>query len=321
VREGRTKQGKPFRDVSARNSTGSLAVKIWAEALEGREEIGPGFWAIKGKLEAYQNQTQFVVSKYGRTTIEKYREHQKAEPVLPRAFTIDIETLALLGFRERVRPKLEETLRRGDMRLEQQQRYCEDAAAEEELVYQLGSLHATSGRILSIAVHVGPIPGFPIEGLTPAQAEYVFGIDAKGNEQTEAQLLTDFLTLMSDFDVECDEIVGHNIIGFDLPFIFQRCLAHNIAVKPFVSLDDYNVRGVFDTMRRWCLGDRRGRGGSLDDIAWALGIESSKTADVEGSRVFELYQAGELAKIREYNLNDVRVTRKVYERMLACFGR
>jgi hypothetical protein len=156
VREGLTKQGKPFRELRACNSTGSLAVKIWAPALEGV------VWAIKGMLEAYQDQPQFVVSKYSRMTIEKYREHQKAEPVLPRAFTIDIETLALPGFRERVRPKLEETLRRGDMRLEQQQRYREDSAAEEERFYQLGSLHATSGRILSIAVHVGAIPHFKV---------------------------------------------------------------------------------------------------------------------------------------------------------------
>jgi DNA polymerase III alpha subunit len=118
VREGRTKQGKPYRDVSARNSTGSVALKIWADALEGHEEIGLGFWAIQGRLEAYQNQTQFVVSKYSRTTIEKYREHQKAEPVLPRAFTMDVETLALPGFRERVRRKLKEKLRVGQMRLE-----------------------------------------------------------------------------------------------------------------------------------------------------------------------------------------------------------
>jgi len=177
-----------------------------------------------------------------------------------------------------------------------------------------------SGRVLSIAVHVGPIPGFTIEGLTQAQTEYVFGIDAEGNEQPEARLLTDFLSLMSDFDVECDEIVGHNIIGLDLPFIFQRCVAHNIVVRPFVNLGDYNVRGVFDTMRLWCCSDRRGRV-SIDDIAWALGIESSKTADVEGSRVFDLYQTGKLAEIREYNLNDVRVTRKVYERLVAYFGR
>jgi hypothetical protein len=73
-------------------------------------------------------------------------------------------------------------------------------------------------------------------------------------------------------------------------------------------------------MRHWWLGDRRARV-SLDDIAWALGIESSKTAEVEGSKVFDLYEQGRLDLIREYNLNDVRVTRKIYERMVGCFGR
>ena len=136
----------------------------------------------------------------------------------------------------------------------------------------------------------------------------------------EAQALRDFLALMLDFDSECDEIVGHNLVGFDLPFIFQRCLINGIAARPFVNLSEYNVRGVYDTMRAWWLGDRRSRV-SLDDIAWALGIESSKTGEVEGSKVFDLYQAGKLAEIREYNLNDVRVTRKVYERLVACFGR
>jgi hypothetical protein len=42
---------------------------------------------------------------------------------------------------------------------------------------------------------------------------------------------------------------------------------------------------------------------------------------VEGSKVFDLYQAGKLDLIREYNLNDVRVTRKIYERMVESFGR
>ncbi len=319
VRERRTQQGKPFRDASARNATGSLALKIWAEGLEGREELKPGLWGVTGKLESFQDRSQFVVTDYKPITIEKYREHQNAEPVLPRAFTLDIETLALPGFRDRVGPKLEKDLRLGYMRLEQQQRYLEDIAAEEERVYQLGSLNSTSGRVLSIAVHVGQVPRFEIEGLAQAQSEYVFGIDSAGSEQEEAQALRDFLNLMSDFDVECDEIVGHNIIGFDLPFIFQRCLANNIAARPFVNLGEYNVRGVFDTMRGWWLGGRQRVG--LDDVAWALGFESSKTSEVEGSKVFDLYQAGKLAEIREYNLNDVRVTRKVYERMIACFGR
>lgn len=319
VRERRTQQGKPFRDASARNATGSLALKVWADILEGREDLKPGLWGITGKLDTFQNQTQFVVSEYKPITIEQYREHQNAEPVLPRAFTMDIETLALPGFRERVGPKLEKELRLGNMRLEQQERYFEDIAAEEERVYQLGSLAATSGRVLSIAVHVGAVPGVEIAGLTKGQSEHVFGIDKSGAEQDEVQALRDFLALLSDFDCECDEIVGHNVISFDLPFIFQRCLANNIAARPFVNLGEYNPRGVYDTMRGWWLGGRNRAG--LDDIAWALGLESSKTADVEGSKVFDLYQSGRLADIREYNLNDVRVTRKVYERMIACFGR
>ncbi len=204
------------------------------------------------------------------------------------------------------------------MRIEQQQRYLEDIAAEEEREYQLGSFNATSGRIISIAVHVGAASGFPVAGLIK-ESEHAFGIDAEGNEQDEAQALRDFLQLMSGFEADCDLIVGHNILGFDLPFIFQRCLVNNIPVTPFVDLSEYNVQGAFDTMRRWGFGDRRA-GPSLDDIAWAFGLQSSKTEEVEGSKVFELYQAGKLAEIREYNLNDVRLTRKVYERMVACFG-
>src|SRR5439155_3918524 len=209
VRERRTQQGKPFRDASARNASGSLALKVWAEVLEGREELKPGLWGVTGKLESFQDRSQFVVTEYKPITIEKYREHQNAEPDLPRAFTMDIETLALPGFRDRVGLKLEKDLRLGYMRLEQQDRYFEDIAAEEERVYQLGSLNATSGRVLSIAVHVGPIPGFEVADLNASQAEYAFGIDPDGNEQEEAQALGDFLRLMSDFDPECDEVVGH----------------------------------------------------------------------------------------------------------------
>ena len=318
VRERRTKDGKPFREINARNSTGTLPLKVWSDVLEGREELRPGLWGVTGKLESFQDRNQFVVSEYRPITIEQYREYLGCDPLLPRAFTLDIETLALPGFRDRVGPKLEKELKLGFMRLEQQQRYLEDIAAEEERVYQLGSLNATSGRVLSIAVHIGPVPGFEIEGLTSNQSEHAFGIGEDGNEQEEAQALKDFLALMSDFDPECDLLVGHNVVNFDLPFIFQRCLANNIAVKPFIDLSEFRVQGVYDTMRGWWLGGRNRV--ALDDIAWALGIESSKTGEVEGSKVFELYQAGKLAEIREYNLNDVRVTRKVYERMIACFG-
>jgi len=318
VREKRTQQGKRFCDAVARNATGSLALKIWGETLEAWKEIKPGLWGVTGRLETFQDRAQFVVAEYRPITTEQYREHQ-GEPVLPRAYTMDIETLTLPDFRERVGPQLERLMRLGNMRLEQQQRYLEDIVVEEERCYQLGSLSAASGRVLSLAVHEGPIPGLDFGDVEQPESEHVFGIDENGAEQDEKKSLLAFLDYMKNFDPDSDELVGHNIIGFDLPFIFQRCLVQGISRKPLVDLGEYRVRGVFDTMHAWWLGAKRFV--SLDDIAWALGIESSKTATAEGSKVFELYQSGKLGEIREYNLNDVRVTRKVYERMVECFGR
>ena len=319
AREIRPQQGTPFLLASARNASGTIALKIPSEITQTSAAIKPGLWGIVGRVEMFQGQQQFVVSELRPITIDKYRELQNADPLLPRAFTIDIETIPLAAFKERAAQRLKRAMDRGKMSEEQQQRYFEDQAAEEARAYKSGSLAATSGRVLSIAVHVGSVAGVEIEGVDQSESEHVFGIDSDGQEQPEQQALMDFLALMASFDSDIDEIVGHNVIGFDLPFIFQRCLVNNITVRPFVNLAEFNVRGVYDTMHRWWLGSRNRV--ALDDLAWALGIESSKTEEVEGSRVFELYQAGRLAEIRAYNLNDVRVTRKVYERLVSGLGR
>lgn len=319
AREVRPQQGKPFHLAAARNTTGAITLKIPGEILQTDVSPKPGLWGIVGRVETFQGQQQFVLSEFRPITVEKYRELQNADPLLPRAFTIDIETIPLPAFRERVAARLKRANQLGRMSEEQQQRYFEDQTAEEERAFRTGSLAATSGRVLSMAIHVGSIPGIEFEGIQQSESEHVFGIDSDGQEQAEQKALTDFLAVMRSFDPDVDEVVGHNVIGFDLPFIFQRCLVNNIAVRPFVNLADFNVRGVYDTMHRWWLGSKNRV--ALDDIAWALGIESSKTGEVEGSRVFEFYQAGRLNEIREYNLNDVRVTRQVYERIVSIFGR
>src|SRR6185436_3355704 len=215
VRDRRTQQGKRFCDVVARNATGTISLRIWSEVLDACKQITPGLWGITGRLETFQDRPQFVVAEYRPITVAQYREHQGSDPELPQAYTLDIETLALPEFRERIGLQLERAMRLGSMRLEQQQRYLEDIAAEEERSYQLGSLSSTSGRVLCVAVHVGPIPGLEFSGLEQGQREHVFGIDKDGNEQDEEGTLLDFLGLMRRFDPERDEMVGHNIIGFD----------------------------------------------------------------------------------------------------------
>src|SRR5215212_9249591 len=191
VRERRTQQGRLFCDASARNASGSIALKIWGEVIESQKEIKPGLWGITGKLESFQDRPQFVVAEYRPITIEQYREHQNAEPRLPRAYTLDIETITLPSFRERVGSQLERVMRLGNMRYEQQQRYLEDIAAEEERCYELGSLSATSGRVLSIALHVGAIPGLEFPELGLQVSEHVFGIDSDGYEANEKQALVE----------------------------------------------------------------------------------------------------------------------------------
>ena len=131
VRQRRTQQGKLFYDLQARNSTGAINLKIWPDKVAAGGEIKPGLWNVTGRLEPFQDKTQFLVSEYRPITIEEYRQHQTTDPAVPRAYTIDIETLAIPEFRERVSPQLERTMRLGNMRVEQMQRYLEDIAAEE----------------------------------------------------------------------------------------------------------------------------------------------------------------------------------------------
>jgi hypothetical protein len=271
-----------------------------------------------GRLELLQHRRCFVVSEHRPISIDRYREYQSSDPPLPRAFTLDIETIALREYRSRVPGKLSRALRLGRMSQEQEERYRENPIAEEEDAYRGGSLAATSGRVLSIAVHIGALPGIEIEGFDPPEHEHVFGIDADGREQDEAPAISGLLDLLADFDLDVDQAVGHNIIGFDLPFMIQRCVVHGLSPGPLIELAGHSSGCVYDTMQRWWIGGRNRV--SLDDIAWALGLESSKSDDMDGSRIFDMYHTGRLREIRDYNLADVRLTRKVYERMAPVLG-
>jgi hypothetical protein len=312
-RSGTTKRGEQFFDAIGANSTGKIALKAWSEACKQWGELGPGLWGVIGRVELYQDQPQFVLSEYRRIDLEKYLEQDGQLPRLPRAYTMDIETLARPDFRERVPKKLQRELDLGNMRLEQQQRYDADPEAEIERVYQLGSLSATSGRIVSIAVHVGSNPLFASMGAEVEPVEHVFGITAEGEEQDEAEALRDYNSLMAGFDPDLDLLVGHNLLNFDLPFIHQRCLVHGMKMSPSLDLSSFKIPCVFDTMHAWWLGAKKHV--SLDEMLWALGLESSKTATADGSRVFEMYYDGRLADIRDYNIRDIRATRRAFELM------
>lgn len=312
VRRRTTQQGHPFYEARGCNATGCVSLRAWSETIHKSGALSPGLWRVTG----FWRERLFVATEYEPVSLETYIQDHGYEPVLPRAFTLDIETIALPGFRSRAARKLEGRYRYGEMHYDQQQRYLADRGAEEERTYRGGALAATSGRVLCIAVQVAPQPEFSQYSAASALSERVFGIDHAGREEGEERALRDFLAFMRRFNQDIDEIVGHNVVGFDLPFIYQRCIALGMTVRPMLESTGISV---FDTMRAWSLGDRRNA--SLDDIAWAMGIESSKTADAHGGKIHELYSQGRLFDIRDYNLRDVQVTRQVYDRMVAILGR
>src|ERR1700682_3350047 len=61
VRERRTQQGKVVCEPQARISPGTHTLKIWREALETWKEMKPGLWGVTGKLETFQDRSQFVL--------------------------------------------------------------------------------------------------------------------------------------------------------------------------------------------------------------------------------------------------------------------
>ncbi len=109
--------------------------------------------------------------------------------------------------------------------------------------------------------------------------------------------------------------VGHNIYGFDLPFLFKRHVLHGVA--PYFDLQPAKYSGVFyDTMLKWCEGGNSRIG--LSSLCEILGIESSKNG-IDGSQVFDMVCQGRHAEIFEYCKGDVEDVCKVFQKM--TFGK
>lgn len=102
-----------------------------------------------------------------------------------------------------------------------------------------------------------------------------------------------------------DRIIGYNLFGFDYPCL-QRYYTGEIARLPTVDL-------LADIEKQ--IGFRV----KLDDVAHAtLGIGKSG----DGLMAVKYWRDGEIEKLKEYCLQDVRVTRDVYEYALQnqeCF--
>lgn len=142
------------------------------------------------------------------------------------------------------------------------------------------------------------------------QPEAVYGLD-------EPDLLTRFNAVLDTIPRNMHNattVVGHNIIGFDLRFLWQRYIVNGIKPHAIISASakakpwDANV---YDTMTQFAgFGNKI----TLDKLCVALGIPTPK-GELDGSKVGQAVADGYLLKVVKYCKDDVIATRLAYRRM------
>jgi len=111
-------------------------------------------------------------------------------------------------------------------------------------------------------------------------------------------------------------IVGHNVVNFDIRFIWQRAIVLGVRVPSWFPRDPKPWgNDVFDTMTAFA--GARGMIG-MDRLCEALGLEGK--GEVDGSMVADLFDAGDHGKIADYCRADVERTRAIHRRMMVAFG-
>jgi len=133
--------------------------------------------------------------------------------------------------------------------------------------------------------------------------------------------MADEILLLAAFSAEIDKVcaarpnerprfIGHNLIEFDLQFLFRRHVVLNVKPSPHIP---FNARpwddSIYDTMQKW----GGTRGGSLNKITKACGLESK--GDIDGSMVWPMVEAGKIIEVAEYCKHDVQITRDLFKRM------
>lgn len=136
------------------------------------------------------------------------------------------------------------------------------------------------------------------------------------HEGPESELIVGFWKKYEECRASHRRLVGHNIAGFDIPFLVRRSWMLDIPVPSTVFdkgkwLDSTTLA---DTMSLWGCGNRDAI--KLGEIAQAFGV-GAKTEGVTGADFARLYRGSEedRAVALKYAANDVEITAKVAVRM------
>jgi len=104
--------------------------------------------------------------------------------------------------------------------------------------------------------------------------------------------------------------IGHYIGGFDLKFVFQRAVINSVKPPFAIPFSGWHGKDFFCTQEAWC-GKRDNI--KMDKLAQVLGIQGK--GDMDGSMVWDYFQARMFEEIQAYNKDDVRIVREIHKRL------
>ena len=128
----------------------------------------------------------------------------------------------------------------------------------------------------------------------------------------ERAVLQSFFSALDAYHAEI--LVGHNVAGFDLPFLRKRAIVLGLEIPHGLPRDPKPWdKSINDTMSMWA-------GGrdfiSMDALCGILGIPGKDGFD--GSMVAQAWADGKHSTIAEYCEDDVWRTREIHKRFLAA---
>ena len=160
------------------------------------------------------------------------------------------------------------------------------------------ALHSLQGRVCCISWAVGN---------SPAVCRGIW-------DKSELSILNELNGVAQEMATDQGNVMwaGFNLKSFDLNWIWHRAVKYDLpALVDYIQRDRY-PKNILDVRDLWTGGDPHGKG-KLKDIAKFFNIET--IGDMDGSEVFDLFSAGEFAKISEYCRRDVEMTREIAWRM------
>lgn len=183
------------------------------------------------------------------------------------------------------------------------------------------ALSGAAGRtyVIGLALNDGPWTCFSC----PSDVDvYYDGVAYRDHEEI---LLDGFFDYVRTLESQCQAtpdkgtveellFVGHNVIDFDLRFLWQRSvmLGRKCPLSIIKALESRYPRNCYDTMREWS-GWRNMV--SLEKLALESHLKYGGDEEVTGSELFELFLKGDQKAIFSKNTDDVEAVRKLYMRM------